>query len=93
MLENCDNFLWRSVKWEHVFCMLFQMLADRPEGIWASQLPFLYKVSSLTCSIHDWEILWNEYAFCRCVQCLKWTVAQSPNVTNISFGRPKAAPN
>ena len=27
------------------------------------------------------------------VQCLKWTVAQSPNATNILFGRPKAAPN
>ena len=26
-------------------------------------------------------------------QCLKWTVAQSPNATNILFGRPKAAPN
>jgi hypothetical protein len=25
-------------------------------------------------------------------QCLKWTVAQSPNATNILFGRPKAAP-
>jgi len=27
------------------------------------------------------------------VQCLKWTVAHSPNATNILFGRPKAAPN
>jgi hypothetical protein len=27
------------------------------------------------------------------LQCLKWTVAQSPNATNILFGRPKAAPN
>ena len=26
-------------------------------------------------------------------QCLKWTVAQSPNATNILFGQPKAAPN
>ena len=26
-------------------------------------------------------------------QCLKWTVAQSPNATNILFERPKAAPN
>ena len=26
-------------------------------------------------------------------QCLKWMVAQSPNATNILFGRPKAAPN
>jgi hypothetical protein len=26
-------------------------------------------------------------------QCLKWTIAQSPNATNILFGRPKAAPN
>jgi hypothetical protein len=26
-------------------------------------------------------------------QCLKWTVAQSPNATNILFGRLKAAPN
>ena len=26
-------------------------------------------------------------------QCLKWTVVQSPNATNILFGRPKAAPN
>jgi hypothetical protein len=24
------------------------------------------------------------------IQCLTWTVAQSPNVTNILFGRPKA---
>ena len=23
------------------------------------------------------------------MQCLKWTVAQSPNATNILFGRPK----
>jgi hypothetical protein len=29
----------------------------------------------------------------QCTQCLKWTVAQSPNVTNILFRRPKAAPN
>ena len=27
------------------------------------------------------------------LQCLKWTVAQSPNATIILFGRPKAAPN
>jgi hypothetical protein len=27
------------------------------------------------------------------IQCLKWTVAQSPNATNILFERPKAAPN
>jgi hypothetical protein len=26
-------------------------------------------------------------------QCLKWTVAQSPNAANILFGQPKAAPN
>jgi hypothetical protein len=26
-------------------------------------------------------------------QRLKWMVAQSPNATNILFGRPKAAPN
>jgi hypothetical protein len=29
----------------------------------------------------------------KTMQCLKWTVAQSPNATNILFGRPKAAPN
>jgi len=27
------------------------------------------------------------------LQCLKWTVVQSPNATNILLGRPKAAPN
>ena len=27
------------------------------------------------------------------IQCLKWTVAQSPNATNILFRRPKVAPN
>jgi hypothetical protein len=27
------------------------------------------------------------------IQCLKWTVAQSPIATNILFGRSKAAPN
>ena len=30
---------------------------------------------------------------CFSFQCLKWTVAQSSNVTNILFGRPKAGPN
>jgi hypothetical protein len=33
--------------------------------------------------------MYNEWL----LQCLKWTVAQSPNATNILFGRPKAAPN
>ena len=35
----------------------------------------------------------NIMSFLKCsyhLQCLKWTVAQSPNIL---FGRPKAAPN
>ena len=47
------------------------------KSIW-SILPFLHQV----------------WAHLQCQQqCLKWTVAQSPNATNILFGRPKAVPN
>ena len=37
-------------------------------------------------------IFWHKIVIFHTTQCLKWTVAQSPNATNILFGWPKAAP-
>ena len=39
------------------------------------------------------NFLWLYHLIKVHYQCLKWTVAQSPNATNILFGRPKAALN
>ena len=45
-----------------------------------------------TCSLlFHWTRTWTKRI--DLVQCLKWTVAQSTNATNILFGQPKAALN
>jgi hypothetical protein len=43
--------------------------------------------------MHTNEIFVTHHNIMTWPQCLKWTVAQSPNATNILFGRPKTAPN
>jgi hypothetical protein len=54
---------------------------------------FMFNVDRFCCILMVIVIIWMKESESERAQCLKWTVAQSPNATNILFGRPKAAPN
>ena len=56
----------------------------------ASQKPHQYLPSTMRRTLSKNAASQKPHQY---LQCLKWMVAQSPNETNILFGRPKAAPN